>query len=210
MHVEHIDSKFYRVRLKNALKMAQASPGAAANETAHLLELLLIEAGPTLNLSELEKQVRDATNLDLGRVREVADHVLRLKPGGVPLKDEAIIEPNQEVQRIDETLDQLAKQHVLAGNVAWFHLEFHVDRHLTRLLICAAHSGVDLTSVVAMASEKLTRIEEMSLVRLWSQIQREFDEAREARFDPSSSLLPPQFLELAPADELRQKIAMYV
>src|SRR4051812_4223010 len=132
MHVELVDSEFYKRRLRNALAMASASAAAAITEVTHLLELLLLEAAPGLALSELEQQLRDATNLDLGNVLWAVKRLRKLNLKSLPLGKGKVIDPRDEFTRIEQALGAITGQHVIAGNEVWFRLELQVDRHLMR------------------------------------------------------------------------------
>lgn len=211
MHVEHVDSEFYRSRFENALKMAATSAAAAIGETTHLLELLLLEAAPGLGLPELERQLRDATNLDLESIRAAVEELRKLPLKPVPLTEGKTIDPSEEFRRIDEALRTLSQQHVLPNNEAWFRLELQVDGYLTRALISAAHSGADVRPVVLRAEQKLAALSDVTLVQQWSRVQREFaDDFGVPRLDTESPWLPAKFLELGSGDQLRQKLARYV
>lgn len=211
MHVEHVDSEFYRERLQNALGMANSSRAAALAEAGHVLEMLLFEAGSGLQLAELERDLREARDLDLESIR-VAVAALRsldLKP--VPLADEKTLDPQLAFARVGEAMERLSAQHLLGTNQAWFQLEFQVDGDVNRLLICAAHAGADLGELVTLMKRKLAPLSDVTLVQLWGGIQREFEEDRDLpHLDAASSVLPPRFLELEPSDKLREKIAKYV
>lgn len=191
--------------------MASASAAAAITEITHLLELLLLEAAPGLALSELEQQLRDATNLDLGNVLRAVKQLRKLKLKSLPLGNGKIIDPQDELTRVEHALGAITGQHVIAGNEVWFRLELAVDRYLMRALICAAHADADVTGIVASAAAKLEALNEFTLVEQWGRVQREFDDDRVLpTFDVRSKRLPPKFLELASGSALRKKLARYV
>jgi hypothetical protein len=211
MHVEHVDSEFYRTRLQIALGMASSSTRAALAEAGHILEMLLSEAGPGLQLADLERDFREARDLDLGSIEAAvtALRAMNLKP--VPLPNQKNIDPQRAFGRIEQALRQLSRQHLLATNQAWFQLEFQVDGDLNNLLICAAFAGADMSKLVTLAEGKLAVLSGVTLVQVWSRIQREFDEDRGIpHLNAASSVLPPKFLDLEEGDELRTKIARYV
>lgn len=81
MRVELIDSTFYRERLDALETLARAAPAFAIEEARHLLELILREAGPSMDLEALETELGEATNLDVDSLASAGDYLKKLGLG---------------------------------------------------------------------------------------------------------------------------------
>ncbi|WP_437302823.1 hypothetical protein [Sorangium sp. So ce388] len=211
MRADPADFEYYERRLEALRQLPPASAKLTLDELGALAERLVFEISPSLDLLQVEQDLKTVDDLDIGALREATSLLAGFQLSDVPVTSERTISFNEELSKLQELIEELQDQQPsLHLREAWFRLEMLADRHLFYILLCAAAANADVSPLVERAREKLRHLPEVTLVTLWARVQREFE--RDGIGPPMRSDapdVPPGFLNLGSAEELAHKLALY-
>ena len=137
----NVDAQFYLRRVA-LLKEAETLGVCRTEEVAHLIVMLLRDAGHLLRAAELEQELARSTDLDFDALRRALRIVRRMRLEPKQFSDGYILDPREELSTLSKTIEDLAKNApALDPLESRLRLEFNGDSPLLNLLALAAHEG---------------------------------------------------------------------